>query len=94
MAEQFLRRIEIITNPDKVRLYSTTLGQALQENPELKGCADVVVDLAGPNVYSETEIKEEDRFGSGKELKQILEMRIRLLELQLLKPNRKKGLFV
>lgn len=89
-AKAFLERIKIITNPDKVRLYNKTLGRAIHENPELIGCADAVLDFTGPKIYSETEIRKDDKFNSGKELKQRLELRIKLYEMMLLKSNGKR----
>ena len=79
----FLGRIEIITDPSKVRLFNMKLGEAVRTHPELRHCADVVIDVAGPRIYIDTELTANDQIGrvSLKEMKR----RISSLEKKLRK---------
>ncbi len=53
---EFLKRIDIITNPSKVNFLNMKLSEALANHPEIRNKADAVIDLAGPKIYCETEI--------------------------------------
>ena len=44
-------RCELVTDPKKVRLINLQLSQALRQNPDLRGIADVLVDHYGAHQY-------------------------------------------
>lgn len=48
-------RCNVFLDQSKVELFNMTLGQALDEHPELIGVADVVVEKFGPSAYAGTE---------------------------------------
>ncbi len=50
--ETLIKRCEFFSDPDKVYHIKKTLGEALVENEELKGIADVVVDHFGATAYA------------------------------------------
>jgi|APSaa5957512622_1039677.scaffolds.fasta_scaffold90475_2 hypothetical protein len=52
---EFIARIDIITDPNRVRLTNTTLLKAISKHPELIGSADYVVDHAASRAYPTTE---------------------------------------
>lgn len=76
---ELLRRIDIIQNPDLVRLVNLRLSEAIQEQPNLTQCADVVLDIYGPSYHYSTEMPK------GPEREALY--KIRELETQLLKPG-------
>lgn len=80
-ADELLRRCSIYLDPTQVHLVNCTLGEALRTQPQLEGCADVVVDFFGAMVYSSSE-------SSGKQAQECRE-RVRDLEGKLLKPDGK-----
>ncbi len=80
--EAFLKRIDLITNPKLVRLINMKLGEAVETYPKLHGTADVVVDMAGPSMYCETEIHYGDKKLG---LRDMLIERVKGLEKILLK---------
>jgi hypothetical protein len=47
----WLDRIEIILDPNKVRLINTTLDEALRTDPLLRGSADILVDFKAIRTY-------------------------------------------
>ncbi len=80
--EELLGRIEIIKNPNEVRLLNMRLGEAVERFPDIHGCADVLVDVAGPITYCETEFRKGDvLYGS----KKMLTERVSKLEEKILK---------
>lgn len=49
-------RCAIMLDETKVKLVNKKLGDAIQQNPELCGIADFVVDNAGPSLHTSTEL--------------------------------------
>jgi hypothetical protein len=78
----FVQRIDIITDPERVTLLNMKLGEAVVRHSEILDCADVLIDLAGPIRYGETEFKLGDK---GHNIQEVLETRVRQLEKQILK---------
>jgi hypothetical protein len=58
---EFSERCDIISDPEKVKLFSMTLGQAVKGFPELMQIGDVVIDLCGAKLYSYRESPDGSR---------------------------------
>jgi len=52
LIQELIKRIAIITNPNHVHFFNTSLEEAVLYHPELHRTQDVVVDLAGALFYS------------------------------------------
>lgn len=57
LADELIRRAQVMLSP-RVRLYNMTLDQFISTHPELQGCADEIVDLAGTSKYKDSFIKD------------------------------------
>ncbi|MBI4450426.1 hypothetical protein HY642_00495 [Candidatus Woesearchaeota archaeon] len=85
-AQELLRRCLAIQDPAKVTLINLPLGDAIERNQWLKGCADVVVDSCGAYFYPFTEAQDEERaWHMTADNRQHLQNRVERLERLLLK---------
>ena len=80
--DKLMGRAQTILDPQKVHLVNMKLGEALESKPELRGVADVVIDLYGPANYPWTEISGQQGIDNEGLAKRVIEM-----EKELLKPN-------
>ena len=82
---EYVSRLELLEDSSKITLLNMKLGDALRNFPWLEGYADVVVELAGPSTYTETEGLP---FIDGHPAGIVIGM-----ERQLLRPSRVQNLF-
>ena len=86
LIEILIERHAIITDPSKVNLINSTLGEAIENNPKLIGKSDIVVDYCGPRVYPETEFNK-STLRTPENIREQLEENVKRLEKLLLRPN-------